>query len=197
MPGLVPGIRAASEGATCPNEIDSQALRSAIASRRGWPGQPGHDRRSAIVCSRTRPAQSTSNLTPCASGRRAAVVDGAGLAAHIGLPGVGAGFAPAAGLLLAAEGAADLGAGRADIHIGDAAIGADARRGSARPRACRCVKIDDDSPCGTPLCSAIASSNSRYLQHVEDRREGLLDDRAGLARHLDERRARVERRRRR
>ena len=66
-----------------------------------------------------------------------AVVDGVGGAAHIGLPGVGAGLAAAAGFLLAAEGAADLGAGRADVDVGDAAVGALAPRRSARPRAGR------------------------------------------------------------
>ena len=56
-----------------------------------------------------------------------AVVDGVGGAAHIGLPGIGACLAAAAGFLLAAECAADLGARRADIDVGDAAIRADDR----------------------------------------------------------------------
>src|SRR5256885_12604550 len=47
---------------------------------------------------------------------------GVGGAAHVGLPRVGAGFAAAAGLLLAPEGAADLGARGADVDVGDAAI---------------------------------------------------------------------------
>ena len=51
-------------------------------------------------------------------------VDRVGLAAHVGLPRVGAGLAAAAGLLLAAERAADLGAGGADVDVGDAAVGA-------------------------------------------------------------------------
>src|SRR5690606_4037065 len=42
------------------------------------------------------------------------VVDGIGLAAHVGAPGIRAGLAPAAGVLLAAEGAADLRARGAD-----------------------------------------------------------------------------------
>ena len=57
-------------------------------------------------------------------GEGGAVVDGAGLAAHVGFPGVGAGLAAAAGGLLAAEGAADLGAGGADVDVGDPAVGA-------------------------------------------------------------------------
>src|SRR5688572_25624652 len=51
-----------------------------------------------------------------------AVVDGVGGAAHISLPGIRARLAAAAGFLLAAESAADLGAGGADVDIGDAAI---------------------------------------------------------------------------
>lgn len=42
--------------------------------------------------------------------QRPAVIDGVGRAAHIGLPGIRAGFAAAAGLLLAAKGATNLGA---------------------------------------------------------------------------------------
>jgi hypothetical protein len=52
------------------------------------------------------------------------VVDGVGGAAHVGFPGVGAGFAAAAGLFFAAEGAADFGAAGSDVDVGDAAVGA-------------------------------------------------------------------------
>ena len=62
----------------------------------------------------------------------AAPVDRAGLAAHVGLPGVRARLAPAAGVLLAAERAADLGAGGADVDVGDAAVATRRPRGSAR-----------------------------------------------------------------
>src|SRR5699024_5919197 len=41
---------------------------------------------------------------------------------HIGLPRVGAGFASAAGLLLTAEGTADLRSRGADVDVGDAAV---------------------------------------------------------------------------
>src|SRR5690606_18362078 len=50
------------------------------------------------------------------------VVDRVGGPAHIGLPGVRAGFPSTAGLLLPAERAADLRARGADIDIGDSAI---------------------------------------------------------------------------
>ncbi len=53
-----------------------------------------------------------------------AVVDGVGGAAHVGLPGVGAGFAAASGLFFAAEGTPDLGSGGAYVDVGDAAVGA-------------------------------------------------------------------------
>src|SRR5215208_4062269 len=56
------------------------------------------------------------------------VVDGVGGATHVGLPGVRAGFAAAAGLLFAAEGTADFGAAGADIDVGDAAIRTSGRR---------------------------------------------------------------------
>src|SRR5699024_10228496 len=55
-------------------------------------------------------------------------VDGVGLAAHVGAPRVGTGFAAATGVLLAAEGAADLGAGGADVDVGDAAVRSDVRQ---------------------------------------------------------------------
>src|SRR5690606_10598897 len=58
-------------------------------------------------------------------GQLPGVVDSRGLAPHVPLPGVGAALAPAAGVLLAAEGAADLGAGGADVDVGDAAVRAD------------------------------------------------------------------------
>src|SRR6185312_15869200 len=51
-------------------------------------------------------------------------VDGVGLAAHVGPPGIGARLAAAAGVLLPAEGAADLGARGADVDVGNAAVAA-------------------------------------------------------------------------
>src|ERR1035437_3710213 len=46
-------------------------------------------------------------------------VDRVRLPAHVGLPGVGAGLAPATGFLLATKRATDLGARRPDVHVGD------------------------------------------------------------------------------
>src|SRR4051794_32538975 len=53
------------------------------------------------------------------------VVDRRGLRAHVRLPRIGARLAAAARLLLAAEGAADLGPGRPDVDVRDAAVRAD------------------------------------------------------------------------
>ena len=64
-------------------------------------------------------------LDALGQGQAVAVVNRVGGAAHIGLPGIGAGFTPAAGFLLAPERPADFGAGWADIDVGDAAIRAD------------------------------------------------------------------------
>src|SRR6266567_4368024 len=59
-------------------------------------------------------------------------IDSISGATHVGLPRVGAGLAPAARLLFAAKGAADLGSRRPNVHVGDAAIGACHRHKSLR-----------------------------------------------------------------
>ena len=61
-----------------------------------------------------------------------APVDRIGLPAHVSLPRVGTCLAPAAGLLLSAECAADLGTGCADIDVGDATVGARRRQETFR-----------------------------------------------------------------
>src|SRR5690606_23191136 len=61
-------------------------------------------------------------LDPLRQRQRVGVVDGVGLAAHIGPPRIRARFPATAGFLLAAEGAADLGARGADVDVGDAAV---------------------------------------------------------------------------
>ena len=50
------------------------------------------------------------------------IIDRIGLPPHISLPGIGAGFASAAGFLLATESAADFRSARADIDVGNATI---------------------------------------------------------------------------
>jgi hypothetical protein len=114
-------------------------------------------------------------------------VDRVGLAAHVGLPGVGAGLAAAAGVLLAAEGAADLGAAGADVHVGDAAVAAAWER---KRSASQQVVGEDrlDRPCGTSLCRRDRLVEVSYFDHVEDRREGLvLHDRHVCCRAFDDR----------
>src|SRR5208282_5049922 len=97
---------------------------------------------------------------------------GVGGAAHIGLPGVGARFTAPAGLLLAAEGAADLGARRTDVHIGDAAVRAARRQeqlglaqiiGEDRRRK---ALLDGVLPCDRVAEIAV-------FHDIENRREGL------------------------
>src|SRR5882672_5391496 len=56
--------------------------------------------------------------------QRVGVVDRVRLPAHVRPPCVRSRFAAAAGFLLAAECAADLGTGRADVDVRDAAVGA-------------------------------------------------------------------------
>src|SRR5215470_1382294 len=60
--------------------------------------------------------------------QRVGVVDRVRLPAHVRLPRIGARFAPAAGFLLAAERAADLGAGRTDVDVRDATVRARRRK---------------------------------------------------------------------
>ncbi len=67
----------------------------------------------------------SSNVKGDALGEGGAVlteVRRAGLAAHVELPRVGAGFTPAAGFFFTTECAADFGAGGADVDVGDAAV---------------------------------------------------------------------------
>src|SRR5215831_5654059 len=63
-------------------------------------------------------------LDPLRERQVPAPVDGVGLAAHVGLPGVRAGLAPAASVLLSTERAADLGARGTEVDVGDAAVAA-------------------------------------------------------------------------
>src|SRR3546814_19378571 len=67
--------------------------------------------------------------------QRVGVVDRVGLAAHVGAPRVRTRLAAAAGFLLAAERAADLGAGGAEFDVGDATVRAGTRQERLGPHA--------------------------------------------------------------
>src|SRR4051794_14796927 len=71
-------------------------------------------------------------LDPLRQRKSIGIVDGGGLTAHVGLPGIGAGFPPAAGFLLATERAADLRAARSDVHVCDTAVRARRRQEALR-----------------------------------------------------------------
>src|ERR1700722_14252090 len=71
---------------------------------------------------KTNASPRSSELHALSQGKFAGIIDGVGTSAHVGLPRVRTGFPSAAGLLLAAERATDLGARRADVHIRDATI---------------------------------------------------------------------------
>src|SRR5690606_11002499 len=83
--------------------------------------RPGAWRRAAprpgvtALCLQTSWSRIDVEADALCQGQARAVVHRVGGAAHIGLPRIRAGLATAAGLLLAAERAADLGTGRADI----------------------------------------------------------------------------------
>src|SRR5213082_140077 len=85
---------------------------------------------SPPACPRTR--GSGAELDPLRQRQVPSPVDRRGLASHLGFPGVGTGLAATAGLLLAAECAADLRAAGSGIHIGDAAVRAGGREESLR-----------------------------------------------------------------
>ena len=118
----------------------------------------------------------------------ARVVDGGGLAAHVRLPRVGAGLAAAAGLLLAAERAADLGAARADVDVRDPAVGA-----GRCEEALGLAQVGREDRRGKPLRYAVLQRDRLVRlgvgEHVEDRRERLLLDDRGLRGHPHDRRA--------
>src|SRR5690606_18359323 len=124
--------------------------------------------------------------------QRVGVVDGVGLAPHVGLPRIRARLAATAGFLLAAEGAADLGAGGADVDVGDAAVAAGGREEGlgglrvlgedGRAQALRHVVLHLDGL----LQLAV-------LHHVQDRREGfLLNDGVAVLQAGDDGRQYVE-----
>ena len=80
------------------------------------------------------PLDSIPELDSLCQRQRVRVIHRDRLPPHVRLPRIATALASAAGILLAAESAADLGAAGSDIDVGDAAIAA-ARRKNVRTRA--------------------------------------------------------------
>src|ERR1035437_1621935 len=102
-------------------------LPSAVLTEAGGaPNAPGSASEQFVPARRPEDRAALSELEFDALRQRqlAGPIERIGLPAHVGLPRVAARFAPAAGIFLAAERAADFGAAGADIDIGDAAIAA-------------------------------------------------------------------------
>src|SRR3546814_19680175 len=70
--------------------------------------------------------------------QRFGVVDGVGLSAHVHLPRIRARLAAATGFLFTTESATDLGAGGADIDVGNTTIGAGGRKKALGRAQVRC-----------------------------------------------------------
>ncbi len=112
-------------------------------------------------------------LDPLCQRHRLRVVNRVGLSAHIGFPGIRAGFSPAARLFFTAECPADLGAGSADVHIGDAAIGA----GHGK-EPFRIAQIASHNGRGKSLWHPVLQGDGLFdravFDQVQDRGEGLV-----------------------
>src|ERR1017187_6806366 len=114
----------------CRSQITERFRRSGFCREIPFPPANARECPSGNCCPRadkgrpTQPAPSELEFDALRQGQLAGPIERVSLAAHVGLPGVAARFASAAGLLLAAEGAADFGAAGADVDIGDAAIAA-------------------------------------------------------------------------
>ena len=116
------------------------------------------------------------DLEPDALGQRqaSAEIDGIGLPPHIGPPSVGAALPATPGLLLAAEGAPDLGPRGPHVDVGDAAIGPDS--GEEALDLAQVVAEDRGREAlGNAVLQRDGVVEIPVAQHVEDRREGLTD----------------------
>src|SRR5260370_1205910 len=113
-------------------------------------------------------------------------IDRVGGATHVSLPGIGAGLAAAAGLLLAPKGAADLRSRRPDVHVGDAAV-----RPGCGYEALGLAHVEGEDGRGEACADGVVQANCRIelgvAHHVENRRKGFAQDRTALLWHLAER----------
>src|SRR5438067_1735214 len=155
-------------------------------------GAPPHGRAGLPVVFTHREAGSglkSSELDSLRERQIASPVHRRGLAPHVRLPRVGAGLAAAARILLPAEGAADLGAAGACVHVRDAAVGP---RGGEEPL--RGPQAVGEDGARQPLRHRVVRAQRLvevvHLEDVEDGREGLLpgDGEVLVARRHDQRR---------
>lgn len=120
-----------------------------------------------------------------------AVVDGVGGAAHVLLPGIGAGFAATAGLFFAAEGSADFGARGAYVDVGDAAVGA-----GGGEELFSFAQVHGEDAGGEALGYVVVEGKGfgelTIFEDVEDGGEGFAFDDFGLGGGFDEGGADVE-----
>src|SRR5262249_28556577 len=99
-------------------------------------------------------------------------IDRVGGPTHIGLPHVGAGLTTAAGLLLSAKGAADLGSRRSNVHVGDAAV-----RARRRNKSLCLAHIERKDGRGEARADSVVRPNGLtkfgITHHIENRRKGF------------------------
>ena len=112
------------------------------------------------------------------------IVDRVRLAAHILLPRIGAGLASSAGRLLATESAANLGAIRGNVNVGDTSVGA-----SRASPLHNVGNVLSEHGRGEPLLGVVVQSdgllNSLELHGVGDRNKSLLADDGGGVLNFD------------
>src|SRR5260370_26038217 len=105
---------------TCRKQSEARDALLATARQCHWKSSP------RITCGTCGIISSKSDLELDSLRQRKFVrpIDGYGLPAHVGFPGVASGFAPAAGFLFATKCAADFSAAGADVDVGDSTIAA-------------------------------------------------------------------------
>src|SRR5262245_30578693 len=97
-------------------------LRRVAVGRAGEPRSAGVALRAPPATQRASKCSLNLELHALRQWQIAAEIKRAGLATHVGLPGVGARFASATGFFLAAKGPADLGAAGANVDVGNPAV---------------------------------------------------------------------------
>src|SRR6202034_1582607 len=128
------GVGEGSQARARPARSRLLARENSASPIRGSPGRTGQGSRTSLRAyrpgspgsfhSRYRPWRLQLEGDALRERQLRRPVDGVGLAAHVGFPGIAAGFAAAAGVFFAAESPADFRAAGPDINVGDAAIAA-------------------------------------------------------------------------